>query len=375
MRHSLSGSLKDTKISILYTIPNFVTAGSGRAMLNVIERLDRDRFAPSICVLKRGGDLERVVERLDVPLFHAPFSVPTAPFFNLVFRTLRAARQFNQQFDLWHSFHYAGDITEPFIARLAGTKAWLYTKKNMSWIGRRWRMRSFMARGIAVQNTEMARSFFRRALEKIRYIPPGVDANAFSPGPASEALRAAWGFPDGTVVFGHVANIVPVKNHTFLITALAKTRAPIGLVFAGDFLDAAYADQIKTLVHQLGLSSRVRFLGKVRDTSTLLRTVDGFVFASLQEACPVAVLEAMASGLASVVTEIPAMKDIHVASETALVTAPENVDAFALAMDELALDLSQRERLGAQARQRVQTRFTLEKEAADYQKFYSEILS
>ena len=42
-------------VPILFTIPNFITAGSGRAMLNIIERLDRERFAPSVCVLKKGG--------------------------------------------------------------------------------------------------------------------------------------------------------------------------------------------------------------------------------------------------------------------------------------------------------------------------------
>ena len=39
-------------IRILFTIPNFITAGSGRAMLNIIERLDRRRFAAAVCVMK-----------------------------------------------------------------------------------------------------------------------------------------------------------------------------------------------------------------------------------------------------------------------------------------------------------------------------------
>jgi len=44
---------------ILFTIPNFITAGSGRAMLNIVARLDRSRFEPWIAVLKSGGALDR----------------------------------------------------------------------------------------------------------------------------------------------------------------------------------------------------------------------------------------------------------------------------------------------------------------------------
>ncbi len=55
-------------VKILFTIPNFITAGSGRAMLNIIERLDRTRFEPSIAVLKRGGSLEAEIERQGIPL-------------------------------------------------------------------------------------------------------------------------------------------------------------------------------------------------------------------------------------------------------------------------------------------------------------------
>ena len=47
-----------SRIRILFTIPNFITAGSGRAMVNIVDRLDRSRFSPSICVRRRGGSLE-----------------------------------------------------------------------------------------------------------------------------------------------------------------------------------------------------------------------------------------------------------------------------------------------------------------------------
>lgn len=64
------------KIKILYTIPNFITAGSGRVMVNILEGLDPQRFAPSVCVLKRGGNIEAELKARDIPLLELPFTVP-----------------------------------------------------------------------------------------------------------------------------------------------------------------------------------------------------------------------------------------------------------------------------------------------------------
>ena len=147
---------------ILFTIPNFITAGSGRAMLNIIERLDRDAFAPSICVLQKGGDLEREIERQGIPLLEHPFTVPARPYHTLLARALAAARPFRpHRFALWHSFHYLDDYTEPLIARLSGAKYWVYTKKNMNWGRRSWSLRSLLATRIAVAEQRHDEGFLR----------------------------------------------------------------------------------------------------------------------------------------------------------------------------------------------------------------------
>ena len=118
---------------ILFTIPNFTTAGSGAAMLQIVRRLDRTRFAPSIAVLKRGGHLEEEIARLGIPYIQADFTVSPRPLWSLPARARRAARVFRERgYVLWHSFHYLDDYTEPLIARFAGAQAWIYTKKNMS---------------------------------------------------------------------------------------------------------------------------------------------------------------------------------------------------------------------------------------------------
>jgi glycosyltransferase involved in cell wall biosynthesis len=361
---------------ILFTIPNFITAGSGRAMLNIIERLDRKQFAPAVCVMRKGGDLDREVERLGIPLIEAPFAVPARPYHTLPLRAWKAARVFRPyRFALWHSFNYSDDYTEPIIARMAGTRCWIYTKKNMGWGSRAWRLRSYLARCIVAQNNEMLTKFFPEQGHKVRLIPRGVDIRKFKANGTESKLRSEWRFPERTTVIGHVGQFVPVKNHPHLLRALAKTKSDVRLVLAGDFLDNSYTAEVRALAEELRVHDRVRFLGKVNDVPALLRAVDIFAFCSSKESCPVALLEAMASGLSCVVTDIPAISDIHRPGQTALVVPKDDVNAFAVAIDELVGDREKRHRLGMAARRRIEESFTVEREAAAHQQAYLEMAS
>lgn len=344
-------------------------------MLNVIERLDRNRFAPAVCVLRKGGTLDRVVEKLEIPFLETPFTVHPRPYLTLLTRAWKAARAFRpHQFVLWHSFNYSDDYTEPLISKMAGGRAWMYTKKNMGWGSRAWRVRSRVARRIAVQNTAMIKEFFAGQEFKVRHVPPGVDVQLFRPGAADQATREKWGFPPGTFLLGHVAQVVAVKNHAHLIRAVAKVKTKVGLLFAGTEMDAEYAASLRNLAGELGVTDKIRFCGKTMDVPGFLHNVDLFVFSSHKEACPVACLEAMGCCLSSVVTDIPAMRDIHINGETALVVPAGDVDAFAQAIDNLAGDPERRRKMGVAARQLAETKFTLDSEATSYQELYQQML-
>ena len=213
-------------IRILFTIPNFITAGSGGAMLNIVRRLDRRLFAPAVCVLKKGGALDAAVEEMGIPFLEAPMLVEPRPLWSLRRRVRQAAAVFRpHSFQLWHSFHYTDDYTEPLVARAAGARAWVFTKKNMGWNRRSWLLRSILASRIAAQNTDMLRRFFGGWFfrEKAALVPRGVDTERFRPGLRNGfALRERLGFPPEAIVAGCVAHLVPVKGHPTLLEAVAR---------------------------------------------------------------------------------------------------------------------------------------------------------
>lgn len=95
----------------------------------------------------------------------------------------------------------------------------------------------------------------------------------------------------------HVGNIRPEKNHEYLLNILLevlKRKSKTKLLIVGkDYLN----EQMQKYAEELGITNNIHFLGSRSDVSKLLNAADVFVFPSLYEGFPGAVLEAQASGL------------------------------------------------------------------------------
>jgi glycosyltransferase involved in cell wall biosynthesis len=370
-----------TPAPILFTIPNFITAGSGGAMLNIIERLDRHRFAPAVCVSQKGGDLDRVVEEMGIPFIEASFTVPAKPYTGLYQRVRVAARVFHPfHFQIWHSFHYADDYSEAIIARLAGSKAWVFTKKNMGWGSRAWYLRAILASRIAAQNTDMLRDFFGKwpLRDKTRFIQRGVETDRFHPdGESRLGLKCKLAIPYDVIIVTTVAHLLPVKGHPTLLRAIAQVPGA-HLLVAGKPQDEEYAESLHVLAAQLGILDRIHFLDGVSDVPALLAETDVFVLPTWakwrMEGCPVALLEAMSSGKACIASDIPGARDLIVHGESGLLVAPEDADALAQAIRQLAENPVLRAQFSKAARRRVEQNFTIEHEVARHEALYAEIL-
>jgi glycosyltransferase involved in cell wall biosynthesis len=366
-------------VRILFTIPNFITAGSGRAMLNIIERLDKNKFAPAVCVMRKGGSLDREVEAMGIPFIEAPFTVPARPYATLPLRAWRASRVFRPyRFDLWHSFHYADDYTEPIIARLSGAQAWVYTKKNMNWRRRSWHLRTLLANRVAAQNNDMLREFFSHRLSsrKTSLIPRGVDIERYCANTVSSLpIHQRLDINSKAIVVGCVAQLVPVKGHPTLLRAVAQVP-DVKLLIAGGPLDHEYASSLRLLTRDLGIEDRVVFVGSVRDVPSFLSELDIFVLPTCGrgEGCPVALLEAMSCAKACVATEVPGSRDLIDHGKSGLLVPPEDPTALANAIKQLATSAELRKELSAAARKRVEDCFSIEREVANHEQLYAGII-
>lgn len=198
---------------------------------------------------------------------------------------------------------------------------------------------------------------------KIARIPNGVDTDHFRPASdAAErtALRAGLGLSPDEPVILFAGAIVPRKRPHLLVQALGELkRAGLAaqLVLAGPEKDQSYARQMRDLAEEAEVSQQVHWRGFVDDTAPLYRAADVFALLSSNEGMPNALLEAMASGLPSIVTAIPGSVDLVSDGEQGIVVEPQLapvVDALAQYLRDPRL----RRQHGDAARSRAVARFS-----------------
>lgn len=132
----------------------------------------------------------------------------------------------------------------------------------------------------------------------------GIDLNKYAYNEiVRDAKRKELGIEEGTLVVGHVGNFVYAKNHLFLLEIFAKVleQEPNSkLLLAGD---GELRQDIEQKIEELGIREQVVLLGMRNDIPQLLQAMDVYLFPSVYEGLPIALVEAQAAGLPCVISD------------------------------------------------------------------------
>ena len=170
--------------------------------------------------------------------------------------------------------------------------------------------------------------------------------------------QRAPGPPRTPVALLSVGRFRPPKDFTTLVHAMAALEPGTArLAIAGDGPDRQTLEQ-EIAKHHLG--ETVELLGTRRDVDQLLAAADIFVLSSDSEGLPMSVLEAMAAGLPVVASAVGGIPELVSDEQTGLLVPPRDSRALAAAIRAIAGDPQLRDRLGAAARRRAETEFSLE---------------
>jgi glycosyltransferase involved in cell wall biosynthesis len=210
----------------------------------------------------------------------------------------------------------------------------------------------------------------------VRVILNGIDPASYPPPTAEHRrdARARMGLTPQDLVVLQVARFHPVKDHTTALAAFARVaeQEPAArLVLVGDGEDWLARQQ---QARQLGIDSRVRFLGVRDDVPALLPGADVFLLSSLSEGISVTLLEAMAAHLPIVATDVGGNAEVVEHAATGLLS--QRGDAAAMANNLLILlrDAATRQRLGDASHARLLARFTQARMHAEYAHVYESML-
>ncbi len=195
---------------------------------------------------------------------------------------------------------------------------------------------------------------------EIFLIPNGIDTNLFKPTERNTALAQALGISDEPTI-GFVGELRKKKGMTTLLSVYAQTAKiqSTRLLLVGDVRtgeDQKIFDEIKTSIP----TSKITVTGYVSnsDLPSYYSLMDVLVHPSLRDGMPNVLLEAMACEKAVIATPVGGALDVIEDHKNGRMVPVNDVQSLTTILQELLSDRSQRDRLGASARQTVQNRFT-----------------
>jgi len=183
-------------------------------------------------------------------------------------------------------------------------------------------------------------------------------------------LRTELGFDSDAMIVGMVAIMRDKKGHEDLIEAarpMLAQRSNLHFVMAGD---GPWFEKIKDIVKRHGLADRIHLLGFRTDITNVLGGCDLFVLPTHQEALGQSYIEAMASGLAVIGTNVDGVPELITHGTNGLLVPPHDIKALRAAMTLLIDDARLRARLGGAGRLLTDSRFTVDGMADQTIDFY-----
>lgn len=206
------------------------------------------------------------------------------------------------------------------------------------------------------------------AAERVIVLRCGVDTRVFTP----RARPGANGAHDHPLTILNIGTLHEVKGQTYLIEACRLLRDQ-GMRFVCHFAgDGPDQRALEAQVAAAGLTEHVVFHGRLARQAIvdLLQQADVVVAPSVpssdnrREGIPVVLMEAMASGVAVVASDLSGIPELVEDGVSGLLTPPGDAAAIAAALDRLAADPALRERLAAGGREKVLREFDLMTNAA-----------
>jgi glycosyltransferase involved in cell wall biosynthesis len=168
---------------------------------------------------------------------------------------------------------------------------------------------------------------------------------------------------DSIVTIGYFANLIPRKGHVYLLQAVSsmlKQNRKVRLILTGE---GPLKEKLEVLSERLGIGENIIFTGKIRyqQLYQLLNFIDIYVFPSLSELFPFAILEAMAAAKPIVATNVGGISEAIKNEENGLLVPPKDARKLAEAIKSLIDNPQRALAIGNEARETIKKFFNMDR--------------
>ena len=379
---------KQRRLTVVTLMDIIGIAGGGeRLAMEVVKRLDPDRFERILCVSRwaadEGGGPEGAAQRAALVELRAAGvrflgleRSSTAAIWS--WRPLVSLLR-HEPVDVLHAHKFGSNVWGAILGTLARTPVvvahehtWSYEGSPLRRLLDRYLIAAHVDAFIAVSREDRRRMIEVEGInpEKIRFIPNGVPMPAPHRG---HDIRAELGIDPGDPVVGAVSRLRAQKAYDVLLRAVALLRPQfprLRVLIAGD---GEERPSLEALIEDLGLEDTVMLLGFRPDVPDLLQAFDVSVSSSDFEGSPLSIMEYMEAGKPVVATRVGGLPDLIEHGVHGLLVEPRDPDGLAASIAELLRDPDRAVAMGARGRERRRNEFDIELTVNRLQELYEEL--
>ena len=277
---------------------------------------------------------------------------------------------------IWHARRNDEMIVGLFLRALGWPLKLIFTsaaQRHHTWITR-WLIRRMDA---IIATSDVSASYLKR---ESTVIPHGIDTDVYAPPSDRASAFAESGLP-GRYAIGCFGRVRAQKGSDVFVETMCRLlpRYPdFTAVMVGAIVpeQAGFANDLKKRIEAAGLSSRIIMTGEldIEDVQRWYKRLTVYAFTSRNEGFGLTLIEAMAAGAALVAARAGAAELVVDDGVTGVLVPPGDAAALAAAIEPLMRDPAAAASMGAQGRQRVVDKFSLDAEAASIAAVYRRLV-
>jgi len=367
-------------LKILHIISKLPIGGVENQLLLVLKNYNKEKFQPFVCSLSDKGEIGKEIEKSGIKVFALNKLKHTFDC-SIIKDICNIIKREKIQIVRTHQYH------ANFYGRIAAKKSKVpcivasvhnvYTRDKK--LHRRI-INRFLARftdKIIAVSEEVKKDILKYDKipeDKVQVIYNGIDLNAFNESFDKDQIKNKLGINPNVPVIGTVGRLTEQKGHIYLLQAVSKLKhkfPDIKVLIVGD---GPFMDELKSYTSSSGLSNNVIFTGFRRDIPELLSIMDIFVFPSLWEGLPNALIEAMASGKAIIASNLPQIKEVLDSDGLGILVPPKDINAISESITFLLKNRLTAENMGILVKNRAFNCFSIKNTVKLYEKLFEKIL-
>ena len=375
---------QNDRVKLLILLPQLKQGGAEGVVRTLVESLDKNRFEPSLAWF-HGECHSPFSELKDIPMYFLNKKPGFDP--KVIWRLVRII--ISKKIMIVNAHHFMPLLYAYPVCKLTGSKV-THTEHSVFDANHdrqsRKKIAAFIYRtsnaviGVSPEVTDFFENKYQVRKNILKTIVNGIDTQIYKPREKNVDFLKSIGIDFDTLLIGMTGNLRKLKNHKFLIQSFIKvlkhyqnTRLIlIGQGFEND--DENSETELKHIVSSNSITDKVFFLGYRTDVHQILNNIDIFCLTSLREGLPLSLIEAMASGIPVVGTNVQGIKHVIHSGQNGFLVPLNDIDHLTYILCKLISNKVLRKKIAQNARLYVEQKYDVKQFVHKYETVFQSLV-